>query len=146
MRNDYKASDFWFDEHKEKHYICIQHQWIEVSKEIFHICKNSYQKMYRDNKRDYKKICHYQQIDWTNKYDNEHYEKDMIYSIYFKDIIKQLNRIISQLPSDERKIIEELYFNDKSERDVANEINIPKSTLHNKKIKILKKIKEKLGQ
>ena len=146
MKNDFKASDFLFDEHNKKYYICIQHQWIEVSKEVFHICKNSYQKIYRDNKRDYKKIYHYQEIDAIQKYSDEQCDKDMIDYIYLKGVIKQLNIIISRLPADEKKIIRELYFKDKSIREVANELNIPKSTLHNKKNKILKKIKEKMGQ
>lgn len=148
MENDYKKSDFWIkkSQNKEIYFIKINNQWIEVSKEVFHICKNSYQKIYRDNQRDYKKICHYQQIDLMNKYDNEQYEQDIIHCIYLKDIIKQLHIIMSQLPIDEKKIIKELYFKDKSIREVANELNMPKSTLHNKKNKILKKIKEKLGQ
>lgn len=146
MKNDYKASDFWFDEHKKKYYICIHQQWIEVSKEIFQICKNSYQKIYRDNQRDYKKICYYQKVDVIQKYSNEHYEKDIIGYIYLKDIIKQLIVIVDRLSNNEKKIIEGLYFKDKSIREVANELNMPKSTLYNKKNKILKKIKEKLGQ
>lgn len=60
-------------------------------------------------------------------------------------MINRIYEIVRELPYEERKIIQEIYFNDKSERELADELNIPKSTLHNKKKRILRKIKEKLG-
>lgn len=64
-------------------------------------------------------------------------EDEVIENIMIDKIIKA----IKNLTDNERFIINELFFNGKSERELANLINIPRTTLHSKKIKIINKLK-----
>ena len=51
---------------------------------------------------------------------------------------------LQSLPEDERSLIDELFFNDKSERILAAELDIPRMTLSDKKKRILRKLKKLL--
>ena len=53
---------------------------------------------------------------------------------------QQLINAISQLSAIERKIVMLLYYHNLPERDVASIIGLPKSTLHDKRYQIMKKI------
>lgn len=57
-------------------------------------------------------------------------------------MIDKMTKAIKNLTDKERFIISELFFNAKSERELANLMNIPRTTLHSKKIKIINKLKE----
>ena len=43
---------------------------------------------------------------------------------------------------DERRLIDELFFNEKSERKLASELGVPRMTLSDKKHRILGKLKK----
>ncbi|UTY39056.1 hypothetical protein NMU03_15985 [Allocoprobacillus halotolerans] len=47
VKNDYRKNHFWVKEinGKKIYYIKIQKQWVEVNKDIYVICRNSYQRM-----------------------------------------------------------------------------------------------------
>ena len=55
--------------------------------------------------------------------------------------IEILKEELNQLSNEEYKIILELFYNCKSERQLARELNCCNVTLHNKKNKILNKLK-----
>jgi len=46
------------------------------------------------------------------------------------------------LSEEEQELITELYFMDKSEHQLSKETGIPRMTLHDRKVKILSKIKK----
>jgi DNA-directed RNA polymerase specialized sigma24 family protein len=58
-----------------------------------------------------------------------------------KIMIDKMTRAIKNLTDNERIIINELFFDGKSERELANLMKIPRTTLHSKKIKIISKLK-----
>lgn len=58
-----------------------------------------------------------------------------------KIMIDKMTRAIKNLNDNERIIINELFFYGKSERELANLMKIPRTTLHSKKIKIISKLK-----
>lgn len=61
-----------------------------------------------------------------------------------KLLLDMLFEALSELTDDERFLIDELFFNDKSERQVARETGIPQTTLNYQKNKIIKWLREKL--
>ncbi len=61
-----------------------------------------------------------------------------------KLLLDMLSKALSKLTEDERILIGELFFNDKSEREVAKEIGLSKTGVHKQKEKILSKLKNLL--
>ena len=52
-----------------------------------------------------------------------------------------LEELLQYLSADERIILRKLYFEDKSERIVSTELGISKTALHQRKVKLLQKLK-----
>lgn len=61
-------------------------------------------------------------------------------------MIDKMTKAIKNLNDNEIFIINELFFNAKSERELADLMNIPRTTLHSKKIKIINKIKKNINK
>lgn len=53
-----------------------------------------------------------------------------------------LEGLLECLSADERIILHKLYFEDKSERIVSTELGISKTALHQRKVKLLQKLKK----
>lgn len=136
MKNDYVKSHFWYRKDNKQYFIRVKHQWIEVSKEVYSICKNSHVKMYRDSYRDDKLIMKYN--------DNLIYISsigDPIEYLHKKENKRVIEEAISQLSLNEQYIIYELYYHNKKEKEIAKKLNISQQLLNYKKKKILKKLK-----
>jgi len=58
-----------------------------------------------------------------------------------KLILDMLIKAISELEEDEQYLLKELFFNEKSERDLSKESGLPQKTINNRKHAILKKLK-----
>lgn len=58
-----------------------------------------------------------------------------------KLIAKKLHQCLSQLTIEEHELIFTLFFQNKSEHQLAAETGIPRMTLHDRKIKILRNLK-----
>lgn len=56
--------------------------------------------------------------------------------------LESLWSALQYLPEDERRLIDELFFNEKSERKLASELGVPRMTLSDKKHRILGKLKK----
>ena len=64
-------------------------------------------------------------------------------------LILQVLKFVEELPDDERKIIKAIYLenpNRTSDRELSKQFGISKSEFNRKKLKILKKLRRKLGQ
>lgn len=55
--------------------------------------------------------------------------------------IQQLHRALSHLSEDERYLIEQIYFEERTEREMAEELGVYHNAVHKKKQLILKKLK-----
>lgn len=55
-----------------------------------------------------------------------------------------LHQALSQLDAQERELIQALYFEQKTERQWAAEIGVPRMTMHDQKVRILEKLKKLL--
>lgn len=57
-------------------------------------------------------------------------------------MLEKMWTCLDLLTQEEQNLITELYFKDKSERQLSKETGIPHMTIHNRKIKILGKLKK----
>jgi RNA polymerase sigma factor (sigma-70 family) len=58
------------------------------------------------------------------------------------ELYSKLQEAINTLSEKEKHIISEIYVHGKSEREYSKEIGIPPMTIHDQKVKIIKKIKK----
>ena len=70
------------------------------------------------------------------------YEFNLEEHIITKLMIDKLNIALSKLNDEEFKIITDIFLKSKTERELAKELNYCNVKLHNKKVKILKKLKD----
>lgn len=136
--NDYNKNDFYtyFDNKtgEKKYFMKINGDMIEVNKSVYLVCHNSYQKQLRDIRRDIKNGL----ISYDMKLDNDKslldtltsdcLQPSALNSYYFT-----LNEIIQTLNKTDRNIIQNLFFLGKSEREVADELNICQQALNKRK-------------
>jgi len=59
-------------------------------------------------------------------------------------MIEKMMRFLNALPKRERELINALFFQEKSEHQLSAEMGIPRMTIHDRKIKILGKLKKLL--
>ncbi len=59
-----------------------------------------------------------------------------------KLIAEKLHRCLDQLSKDEQELIFTLFFQNKSEHQMAAESGIPRMTIHDRKVKILRTLKK----
>jgi RNA polymerase sigma factor (sigma-70 family) len=59
-----------------------------------------------------------------------------------KLITEKLHRCLAQLAKEEQELISTLFFKNKSEHQLAAETGIPRMTLHDRKVKILRTLKK----
>ncbi|PNR98011.1 sigma-70 family RNA polymerase sigma factor [Petrotoga olearia] len=62
-----------------------------------------------------------------------------------KLLLDMLSKALSELTDEERLLIDELFYNSKSERQVAKETGISQTTLNYQKNKIIKRLRKKLN-
>ena len=54
-----------------------------------------------------------------------------------KLLLDMLSKALSELTDEERVLIDELFFNDKSEREIAREIGVSQPAIHKRRNRIL---------
>jgi len=70
--------------------------------------------------------------------------KDMLVNEALEDklLLEILIEALDELTDDERKLIDELFFNNKSERRLSKESGIAQKTINNRKRAILRKLRK----
>lgn len=147
---DYNKNNFWTVQSPEdqiKHYfIRINNQYIEVSREVYTVCFNSYQKELDERKRLEKyKVYSLDQVnaDGHDLYDILGFEQDPIQDISIHDQLVTVMREIEKLPIQDKKIMTYSLL-EYSEREIAEKIGLPQRTVNYRKNRILKILREKL--
>lgn len=59
---------------------------------------------------------------------------------------EKLHRCLALLPNGERSLLEKIYFVEMSERQVAQSLGIPYMTVHNRKVKALRKLRKMMAK
>lgn len=132
----------------------------EASDEIIEILKKSERKMqYQefDLKREHTMIDQETQTVWIIPSQEDSYERLLELSVSFaadqpstEDIaiqnilLKQLEDALHLLAPDEMDLIEQLYFREYSEREVAENYEVSQNTIHRRKHQILRKLKREI--
>lgn len=144
LKNDYKKNTFWvtYDKNNQpSYYLCLKWQRIKVTKEVYSVCKNSYQKMYRDKIRERDTVAHYENADDFYPYMDTKPDIKIMDYIMKKDQKLLLQKAIDELSPEEQRIIFAIYFEEMTERDLADELQMSQQKLHYRKKKILEKLR-----
>lgn len=148
--NDYNKNFFWTfkNENNEiKYYFKINGKLVEVSKDVYSVCFNSYRKMLFDNKRNVDNGL--LSLDYENESGNSllssmSSEDDVIANVNRNLLINQVYKELATLDELDQQIIIGVYVNEETERSIAEKLNIPQPTLHKRKIKAIEKIKDRI--
>ena len=147
---DYNKNSFWTaisPEDQIKHYfIRINSQYIEVPREVYTVCFNSYQKELDERKRLEKyKVYSLDQVnaDGHDLYGILGFEQDPIQEISIHDQLVEVKQEIEKLPNQDKKIMTYSLL-EFSEREIAEKLGLPQRTVNYRKNKILKILREKL--
>lgn len=150
MRNDYERNYFWIrtDETGLKHYYFkINGEYHEVERKVFNICHNSYMKQNRDADRDDE--AGLISLDGDKYFENPlmdtlSVDDDVIDSIDISERVKEVMHEINRLNNKDRELITNLLIKEKTERELAKQLDVSQVAIHKRKIKIIEKIKKSL--
>lgn len=148
MYNEY-PKDYFQIKHQvgiKKFYFRINNEDIEVSEEVFKVCKRSQDKIqYQKRKQATQSIIHYENIDDVAfLFAQEYLNSDIVNKLFLNNLIEIIKVEIHCLPKSYQKIAIEIFLHGLTIRETADLLHIPKSTVQRKKIKIQKKLKEKI--
>lgn len=148
MKNDFKRKEFWIkkNNNNKQYFLKIDNEWIEVTREVYLVCKRSYQKMYREILRDHNVLVHYENIDNIQRYIVDSDETDPLTDLIKNESIKVLYYAFEQLNKKEQSLIYDMFFEEMSYRQLSKKYNIPVATLQYQIKKILNKLKKYLIQ
>ncbi len=152
MKNDYNRNFFWIQKNLEtnenKYYLRPKGKLIEVDKDVFKVCYNSYKKQYRDNIRDYEiglvsldetlqnGLTFIDIISNDLQYSNE--------NLYQNEKIIDILNEISKLKVSDKELIVNLLIKEKTERELAKQLNVSQNAINKRKNNILNKLRKKL--
>lgn len=149
MKNDYNKNTFWSCKNEEtgdmKFFMKIDKEFIEVDRDVYNVCFNSYIKCLRDNRKEYGSTysldVYEDSTSFSEVFASEiDVENDVLTSIEIQRLYKEINL----LNNHEKNIIISILIEGQSMRMLAKSLNIPVTTLQDKKVRILSKLKEKL--
>lgn len=145
MRNDYKRTTFWekrVDEQIVEYFFKYHNEYIPLNKEVYMVLKNSYRKLLREQIKDHQNIN--QEFDVETRAVSTYISQNLIDSLLQKEIQHVLMKMIAKLPMQECYTIIAIFYDDKTETEVAQELHITKSSVHRRKVAALKKLKKLL--
>lgn len=147
---DYNKNYFWTtidpDTNTKKYFFKINGTMVEVPKDVYNTCFNSYVKSLRDNRKDSE--FHLISLDAQN--DSQHSLVDIIATkenvadeVHKRLLIEQLRMEINKLSDEEKQIMQLLLTEGNNLNNISKKMNIPYMTLQRKTQKIFAKLKEK---
>lgn len=149
--NDYKKSDFYHfydaEKGKRRFFIKVRGAFIEVSKEVYYICFNSYRKQIRTNRKEEEHgVISYDRYisDGHNLLDTIGITYDYLEELYKKELLSRLELLIEHLEDQDKDIIKELLINGKKEREIADRYHISQQMISAKKKRILRLLRKRL--
>lgn len=151
--NDYTKTDFhhYFDDESNtrRYYIKVYGAFIEVSKDVYYTCYNSYRKQLRNNRKDHEYgLISYDSLlpDGHTILDTHGKDYDYLQSIYKRDLIKAVMTLIDALDDKDKELISELLIEGKNEKELARRYQVSQQTINRRKKKIIKSLQEKLSE
>lgn len=127
-----------------KYFMKVNEHYVEVKKEIYDVCKSSYNKLrYIYKQEEAKSVIYYENMDFAS-FNNVNISSDIIDVIYTKILTKTIIQRISTLPSPTKDIAECCFLKDMSVSETARLLNIPRTTVSYQKERIRKFLKEEI--
>ena len=129
----------------KKYTIFVKHQRVEVSKAIYY----AYHKA-REAERYQDKVARQFELS-LERFQEDGVQVELQLSIYQPTVedrliqqeqLHKLGQALAALNSEEKLLIHELFYNGKSERVLALETDVPNMTIHDRKQRILKKLRK----
>lgn len=134
---------------KKKYQIRVQDELVPVTEEVYLTYYRMRRRELHLQEKDAKHgVVFYSALD-TSETNGEDAIPDLI-SPRVEDIVvdrliaEELHRCLAQLPKEEQELIFSLFFQNKSEHQLAAETGIPRMTIHNRKKRILARLKKLL--
>lgn len=146
---DYDRSCFFtktIPNDKVTYYLKVNKKYIEVSEQVFKVCRKSYDKIRKDEKNKVdRSILNYQDIDKATFFVvNKEINCDIINHIYLKDIAKRIKQEITLLPNRDRNIAICIFIKEYSDRETSRLLHIPQTTVSYRKKIIRERIKNNI--
>lgn len=129
---------------EKKYTIVVKHQRVEVSEAVYHAYHQERESERYQNKlaQEYELSLERFQNEGVNvEYMAGKHGESIEDKLIWKEQLKKLHLALQLLNAEEQVLIKELFFNDKSERMLASELGIANMTVHDRKHRILKKLK-----
>lgn len=146
---EYEKDFFWTKKDADeniKYYFKIDDALIEVNYEIYMLCMRSAKKLEYTEKvqinRNYRSLDN--EKDFVERELHKGYRDKSIDMIYQKDLLRVLYDSIDELDPKEKQIINGLFFEGLTERQLSDRIHMPQRTINYKKKMILKKLRHVL--
>lgn len=154
-----KTQDYDFREgNKEDYYVYIRErkQWVEVNKEVYNYLKRA---IWREEKADYRKSERCASLDFQYNFDTGSVNAVSILEKNYpeltspsaedvflqKESLLELTKNIENVCSpSELYLLESLVMNKVTEQAYADRLGVARSTIHSRKMAVLKKIKKYL--
>ncbi len=129
----------------KKYTIVVKRQRVEVSEAVY----RAYHKE-REAERYQNKLIHQNELSLERFHEdgvNIDYlivrvQPDIVDRLLYQEQLEALWIALQSLPEDERSLIDELFFNDKKEADLAAELLVTQQAVSKRKKKILDKLKK----
>ena len=132
---------------KREYQIKVQGQPVPVSEEVYYTYyRMKRRELHLEEKDKAHGVFHYSALD-TKATNGEDAIPDLI-SPHLDDVVmdkliaEKLHQCIAQLAQEEQELVFALYFQNKSEHQMAAETGIPRMTSHNRKNRILARLKK----
>ena len=125
---------------EKSHYIMINGEKVPVSEEVYHAYKRP---VWVERKRREVRAEYERSLDALAEdgFDIPSGEPPVDEIVEDRVMLDMLMSALDRLDAGERDLINAIFFDGKSEREVATETGIPNPTIHSRKTAILKKLK-----
>lgn len=128
----------------KKYTIVVKRQRVEVSEAVY----RAYHKE-REAERYQNKLIHQNELSLERFREDSvnidylivRVQPDIVDKLIHQEQLEALWSALQSLPEDERSLIDELFFNDKSERELSAMISVPQKTINDRKKRILIKLR-----
>ena len=141
---DYQKSSFKTANNsgKKTYYIKINQDYIEITEEIYKVCKSSYDKLRYTYKQEVAhSVSHYEDMDIATSF-CLHQNVSAINKLLLKDLTSTIYSEIDQLNSTDRKIAILFFIYEYNISEISRILDLPRKTVTYRKNKIQKHLQK----
>lgn len=139
MKDDFKRRSFWVikKEDARSYYIITKRKRVEVEKEVYLCCLYSYRKVGRLQQQDHDHVDLYEDMDIFSKG-----EEDPLQGLMKQQLQELITEALHCLTEQERTLIVDIFYKEKTQQQISEEMQMPAYSVSRMKTRILKKLKK----